>query len=310
MAAVDEISSVAHCRSTSHLPPPPLAENTVVETYSPAYFAILLGMVFKEEISHAWTNVGMFVRGFPSISAYSVVAGVDSDWLRKGIVMTLLMASVANGYGSVTQILCFSGISLACLVLLANLGSRAWGYMLWRPIQNVGFMEPFLSFLAAVITGLVFPFLGHRQVESGGKSALESTLRIAMFSAILFVVSDYDNIQRFVVIGSENCSQDLIVLTVGAWWTIATICSLAAVFRKGRQGIWPDDEEPLLLKDHASPVGFKVPNLPDFPIDSAMASRGLFCLSMQVEFGLMLILTLFMGGFLCFLAFTDAEDNL
>jgi hypothetical protein len=176
--------------------------------------AILLGLVFKEEISQAWPNVGMLVRGFPSISAYSVVTGTDSDWLRKAIVISLLLASVAEG--SVQHILCFVGISLACLVLLANLGSRAWGFMKWRPIQNLGFFEPVASFFAAAFTGLMFPFLGHRQVESGGKSALESTIGIALFSAIIFVISDYDDIQRFLVIGSENCNQDLIVVTVGA----------------------------------------------------------------------------------------------
>lgn len=252
----------------------------------------------------------MLVRGFPSISAQSVLSGVDSDWLRKGIVLTLLLASVANGWGSVQHILCFCGISLACLILLANLGARAWGFMQWRPIQNFGFMEPIVSFLAAVFTGIMFPFLGHRQVESGGKAALESTMGIALLSGIIFVLSDYDNIQRFVVMGSENCDQDTIVLTMGIWWTIATLCSVGAVYRKGRQGIWPDDEEPLLLKDHASPVGFKVPNLPDFPIDSALAQRSIFCLGIHFELGLMLVATLAMGGFMCFLAFTQVDNDL
>lgn len=252
----------------------------------------------------------MLVRGFPSISAYSVVSSVHSDWLRKSIVLALLLASVAEGHGSVEHVAFFVGISLACLVLLANLGSRAWGYMDWKPIQSFGFLEPIIAFGAAVLTGLMFPFLGHRQVVSGGKSALESTIGIALLSAIIFVISDYDDIQKFLVIGSENCNQDLVVVTVGAWWTFATLCSLSAVYRKGRQGIWPDEEEPLLLKDHASPVGFKVPNLPDFPIDSAMAQRGLFCLGIQMEFGLMMLVTLCMGGFLCFLAFTQVDDDL
>ncbi len=294
--------------SITHFLPLPRVESVVVETYEPAYFALLLGLVFKEEISLAWTNVGMLVRGFPSISAFSVVSQIESDWLRKIIVFSLLLASIAQGFTQ--HILSFGGVSLACMVLLANLGSRAWGYMQWRPIQNYGFLEPAVSFVFAALTGLTFPFLGHRQVESGGKAALESTLGIALLSAIVFVVSDYDMIQQYVVIGSQNCNQDWVVLIVGAWWTFATICSLFAVFRKGRQGIWPDDEEPLLVKDHQSPVGFKVPNLPDFPIDSSLAQRGLFCLNVKLEFAMMLLITFCMGGFLCFLSFTNFDDNL
>lgn len=256
----------------------------------------------------AWTNIAMLVRGLPSLAACSVVTETGSDWLRKIIVFVLLLASIAQN--SDKQFLCFIGISLACLVLLANLGARTWGFMQWKPIRNFGFLEPLFSFIAAVVMGICFPFLGHRQVESGGKAALESILRIALISALIFIASDYDNIQKYVVIGSENCDQDLIVLSVGAWWTFATLASLTAVYRKGRQGIWPDDEEPLLVKDHASPIGFKVPNLPDFPIDATMARRGFFCLSIKFEFVLMLIATACMGGFLLFLPFTDVDDQL
>mmetsp|Transcript_115969 Transcript_115969/g.334897 ORF Transcript_115969/g.334897 Transcript_115969/m.334897 type:complete len:500 (-) Transcript_115969:226-1725(-) len=283
-------------------------ENVVVDSYAPAYFAVLLGVVFKEEISNAWTNVGMSVRGFPSISAYSVSTYSHSDWLRKVIVFALLFSSMAGG--TAMHVSAFVGISLAMMVLLANLGSRTWGFMQWRPIQHYGIFEPIISFFMAVLTGLLFPFLGHRQVESGGKVALERTFGISMLSAIAFVVSDYDNIQKYLVIGSEQCNQDWIVLIVGVWWAIASICSLFTVFRKERRGIWPEDEEPLLEKDHRSPVGFKVPNLPDFPLNSIMARKGVMCLTTNLAFIAMLVVTIGMGGFLSMLAFTDYEDNL
>lgn len=279
----------------------------MVETYQPAYFAVLLGLVFKEEISLSWTNVAMLIRGFPSLSACSAISRTDSDWLRKIIVFALLLASIADGM--IKHVLCFIGVSLACLVLLANLGARAWGFMEWKPIRSFGFLEPVVAFVAAAITGICFPFLGHHQMQSGGKAAMESLLGIALLSAVVFIISDYNNIQKFVVIGSENCDEDLIDLAVGAWWSFATVCSLTAAYRKGRQGIWPDDEEPLLVKEHASPVGFKVPNLPDFPIDVSMAQRGLFCLSMQLEFFLMLLITFCMGAFLLFLPLTDVDDD-
>ena len=284
-------------------------ESIVAETYTPMYFAILLGVVFKEEISHVWTNVGMMVRGMPSIAAYSVTTQNHSDWLRKAIVSIFLVSFLAgrSGYASIMYISTFTGLSLAILVLLTNLGSRAWGFMQWRPIRNFGIFEPVVSFLASGLVGLCFPFLGQRQVESGGKAALESAFGVAFLSALLFLASGFEGIQKCVVIGSENCSQDWIVRCVGGWWCVATLCSLVAIYRKERQGMWPEDEEPLLIKNHKSPVGFSVPNLPEFPINVAMAQRGLFCLGIKLEFVAMLLMTFGMGGFLVYLSFSDIE---
>jgi hypothetical protein len=284
----------------------------MMEKYIPVCFAVLLGVVFKEEISHVWTNMSMMVRGMPSISAVSITTQTHSDWIRKSIIFTLVFASLAgqDGPASVMQMSSFVGLAAAVLALLANLGSRAWGFMRWRPIQNFGFLEPVVGFFAAVFAGILFPFLGHAQVESGGKSALESTFGIALVSAMAFFVSDLDSIQKYLVIGSNGCSQDIIVLSVGAWWCVATVCSLVAIYRKGRQGIWPEDEEPLLTKNNKSPVGFSVPHLPDFPITVALAQRGLFCFGMQLEFIAMLVMILGLGSFMCFLAFSDLEDNL
>ena len=285
-------------------------ESIVAETYSPLFFAILLGVVFKEETSHVWTNVGMMVRGMPSIAAYSVTTQNHSDWLRKAIVSAFLVSFAAgrSGYESVMYISTYVGLSLAIVVLITNLGSRAWGFMQWRPSPNFGIFEPVVSFLAAGLIGLCFPFLGQRQVESGGKAALESTFAVAFLSALFFLVCGYEYIQKFVVIGSVNCGQDWILRCVGAWWCVATLCSLIAIYRKGRQGIWPEDEEPLLIKNHKSPVGFSVPNLPEFPINVAMAQRGLFCVGITLEFIAMLLMTFGMGGFLVWLSFTDIED--
>ena len=42
--------------------------------------------------------------------------------------------------------------------------------------------------------------------------------------------------------------------------------------------------ERLLIEDHASPVGYKVPSLPDFEIDPTIANTGLPCMTMSTEF--------------------------
>ena len=81
----------------------------------------------------------MFVGGMPSISAYEVTSNVESDWLRKIIVFTLAMAASTDG--KLRAVLTFFGIFLTCIVLLANLGARACGFLRWRPIPVSDFVE-------------------------------------------------------------------------------------------------------------------------------------------------------------------------
>jgi len=287
-----------------------LPEKIVTRKYSPAFFAIVLGVVFKEEISHSLTNVAMMVRGMPSISGYSVSSLSHSDWMRKLIVFILIASELAGqaDADSTLHVTFFLGLSLTILVLFANLGSRAWGFMHWKPIRSYGFLEPIVSFLAAAGTGFFLPFLGHRQVESGGKAALESTFTIAFVTALLFMGSDYYMVQKIVLIGSEHGSQDWINLCLGGWWFVASTCSLMIVYGMGRKGIWPRDEEPLLLHDPRSPVGFVIPDLPAFPINVATAQRGILGISIVSELIAMLTLALCMGSFLVYLSFTDLED--
>ena len=174
---------------------------TDIDEFRPAYLALLLGVVFSEEISLAWTNIAMFVRGIPSISAYSVVSRVESDWLRKVVILTLAVAAATTG--TTQHFLTLAGVGLTMVTLLANLGSRAWGFMNWEPMRDWGPLEPLLAFILSCLTGLCVPFLGHRQVQSGGKAAMESVIRMALVVSVLFVVSDHDQVQKFLVVGSE-----------------------------------------------------------------------------------------------------------
>ena len=178
-------------------------ESEIVEQdFRPAYLGLLLGLVFVEEISFSWINTAMFVRGVPSISAYSITTHVETDWLRKILVFTLAISATTTGK---TQfVLTFFGISLACAVLLANLGSRAWNFLNWKPIAGKGgIFEPIIAYIAAIIVGLTIPYMGHREVSAGGKAAMESVLRSAVIVAVVFLISDYDEFQEFLVIGSE-----------------------------------------------------------------------------------------------------------
>jgi hypothetical protein len=98
-----------------------------LEDFRPAYLALVLGLVFSEEISLSWTNVALLVRGIPSISAYSLTSKVDSDWLRKLLILLLAVASYTTS--TFQQVCTLGGVTLTCLVLLANLGSRSWKYV-------------------------------------------------------------------------------------------------------------------------------------------------------------------------------------
>jgi hypothetical protein len=100
-------------------------------------------------------------------------------------------------------VLTAGGIAGAVLILLANLGARSWLFLRWRPIKYYGPGSFLLSFVLAVATGFLLPYMGHRSIAIGGKGAMEYVLKTAMLVAVVFVVSDYDDLQKFLVVGSE-----------------------------------------------------------------------------------------------------------
>jgi len=156
----------------------------------------------------------MMVRAAPSVSAHSLMSPVAADLLRKLIVLVLAMAAMAVGRAQ--QILTLIGISMACMVILANLGSRAWHFMRWKPQKYEGYGASLLAYARAVLTGIFFPYMGNRNIEVGGKASIEYVIRTAFFSAVAFIISDIDAIQQFLVVGSEvsrcySCEQHKII---------------------------------------------------------------------------------------------------
>lgn len=147
------------------------------------------------------------------MSAYSLDTNMESDWMRKVLLFMLYLSAAATGHAQAVLTLC--GIALACLILLANLGSRAWGFLGWRPMYGGGgLLSSIVSYAAAVATGVVVPYLGHREMQVGGKSAIEIALKHALIVAIIFVISDYDDFQSFIVLGSEVRATGLLNSTV------------------------------------------------------------------------------------------------
>lgn len=72
----------------------------------------------------------------------------------------------------------------------------------------------------------------------------------------------------------------------------------------------PETGEKLLIEDHASPVGFKVPSLPDFEIDPSMANTGIKWLPLNLEFVVGSLLAFGVGAAVIAKAFVDWDEQL
>jgi hypothetical protein len=124
---------------------------------------------------------------------------------------------------------------------------------------------------------------------------------------------------------AEDCNQDYVNFFVGVWWALSLIASLTVLFIKEikkekkfdplKRGnyIFPNDEEPLLEEDHASPIGYKVPHLPEFPVNPSYTHKGLgscCCCFYQVgiEYALGLIVAIAVGGFICYLGVSHLDE--
>jgi len=273
----------------------------------PGYISLILGLILYEEISHVSLNVAMFVRGVPSVGAYTLLSVFDSDWPRKAVVFLLAITS-AMDEGSSTQRYCtLVGIGLAMLLLAANLGSRAWYFMKWRPLSCCGgtFLAPIVSLFVAALVGLIFPYIGFNKIQAGGKAAVQLVIINTIIVAGLFVVSDLDVIQHFLIKGSDSCNQDNVNITLGIWIAMTSITSIfaaknIAVVSNDDQleGEGEDDNDQLLVEDHASPCGYKIPNFPDHPVDPVyFGSKGCDCLSLKFEILFGLVISVGVGFF-------------
>jgi hypothetical protein len=197
-----------------------------VQNFRPAYLSFILGLALTEEISLSWLNASMMIRATPSVSAHSLCSSSGSDTLRKGVLFMLAVAGATQGV--LQTVLTAGGIIGACLILLANLGARSWHFLRWKPVKYSGPGSFTLAFFLAVATGFLLPYMGHRSISIGvsgiivgtkdcvnfeqsshaivseqGKGAMEYVLKTAMMVAVVFVVTDFDDLQRYLVVGSE-----------------------------------------------------------------------------------------------------------
>mmetsp|Transcript_15381 Transcript_15381/g.26265 ORF Transcript_15381/g.26265 Transcript_15381/m.26265 type:complete len:455 (+) Transcript_15381:144-1508(+) len=276
----------------------------------PGYFlGLVLGLVLFEEMSQSFLNVALLVQGVPSVAAYSLSSGSDSDWPRKLAVFALALAA-AQEAGSAAQKICtLLGIALSMALLAANLGSRAWLYMRWKPIGNMfGALTPFYAYCAAILTGLVFPFMGFRQIQSGGAPAIQTIMINCAIVAILFVLSDLNVVQGFIFMG-QACDQTTTNIVLGSWLAMAAVSSIFAARKIEKPETVENVEgeiDMILDEDQTSPVGYKVPNFPDYCIDPVrFREDGLSCFSTNVQTFLGIVICLGLGAFVGSAALVD-----
>ena len=292
------VAFVVLCRSF------PCAFQNDIGNLQPAYLSLVLGLVLSEEISHSWINTAIMVRAIPSISAYTLTTTMRSDWIRKMTMLILASAGAASGRSQ--KYMTILGVSMACSLLLANLGSRAWLFLQWKPLSYNGPFAALIAYVLAMAVGLIMPYMGHREIEAGGKRALESVLFASFIVAAFFCLSDIDEVQKFIVIGSDACPQDQVNMLIGTWWTVTLLTSLLLVMNiSPYRSDWQRKEEAILVPDHASPVGYKVPNLPDFFVDPNLVQLDHVPLSMQCELMFGLLFAVVIGGGMVYFSFTD-----
>jgi hypothetical protein len=191
------IALTIFCRSA-----PCIFNENTIQNLKPAYLSLVLGLVLTEEISLSWLNASMMIRSTPSVSAHTLSSPVGSDTFRRIVLLTLVFAGIAEDVYQ--SILTAIGIVGASILLLANLGARSWYFLNWKPIRYNGTGSFVLAYLCAIATGFAVPFMGHRLIRIGGKGAVEYLIKTAFWVAVAFVVSDYDGIQKFLVLGSES----------------------------------------------------------------------------------------------------------
>lgn len=143
----------------------------------------------------------MAVRATPSLSAHTISSPIGSDSLRKIVLFALALATATTGQLKVA--LTMGGILGSIIILLANLGARSWRHMQWKPLRYQGYGSFLLAYITAVLTGLFFPYMGHRSVAAGGKCAMEYVIKTSAIVAFWFVLSDFDEIRKYLVVGSQ-----------------------------------------------------------------------------------------------------------
>jgi len=196
-------------------------------------------------------------------------------------MLLLLAASNFVGGGKAKTFMILAGVALACIILATNLGARAWHNLGFPSLKYTGTGSTAIAYLISTFLGIFTPYLGFREVEVGGQAAVESFILSALIVGIVFILSDIDILQTFIVAGSQACNQEVVNIIIGAWFFISLNASLVlSPFIKSKTRNL--DEEEFLEESERSPVGFICRNLPNFYVVPSLISKPTLCCNENV----------------------------
>jgi hypothetical protein len=175
------------------------------DSFQPALLALVLGFVLPEETSLSCLNTTMMVRAAPSVAAHFLMGPPCRDAIRKWALFCLVLAGAMQERAA--QILTVTGVLTSCLILLANIGSRSWYFLRWKPLAYSGIGSSFLAYVTAVMAGAVVPFMSHRDVLTGGKAAMDHVMATAVIVAVAFTMTSIEQVQEQ-LLGMRNVSFD------------------------------------------------------------------------------------------------------
>lgn len=242
----------------------------------------IFGFVLHNEISHAWLNVSIHVLGTNSIGAHAWRSVVRTDHPRYAALLLLSLAIFAPIRNSARGALLVTGATWGFILLLANLGARVWKKLnldyvdgdKYRPIGSL------TALIASAIVGLTFPYVGMTRVVGGSsddaRSATSSSRQIittaATVTAIIFSLAGIGQVST--ALGMPTYNRGIVNASVGLWWMMSSLVSLAAC--KRIQLSKYEQDEVVLERNEASPVGWIVPFMPCIGLDPANRQQDVY----------------------------------
>ena len=268
-------------------------EDTETTALHPMMLFLIFGIVLQNEISHSWLTMSIMVRGSNSVGSHVWRGGSLTDYSRVILLIILLLASFASVDNQVRDILTLIGTIFGAILIFCNLGSRAWKKLDIGFIDSTNIFSSLLVFLAALLSGIIFPFVALRSVHGGtdgqdaatdvekitsnpnGKRARQNITGAATTVAFVFLFSDVTSIQNSLGFNFAQ-NRPYVNLIIVIWWFLSTLTSMSLCHRLDSSQ--SKKIEPFLRREETSPVGWIMPSVPNIVIDPNLA-RGKMILS-------------------------------
>ena len=146
--------------------------------------------------------MGLLVRNTPTHCALQLRSIIRNDLLQKLCILSLILGACSTEW---TQTAFRStGVTLACLLLMINIGARSWYFMGLTAFKRdrIGGSH-IMPFLLSLFAGLSLTFLSTRVSAAGSKRSIESIILSAACVAVVMIVSNLDQVQKLIIINDE-----------------------------------------------------------------------------------------------------------